>query len=974
MDYMIHQLLVRDDQPATPTPSTPAEQFLALVSDPFKTQMQGQAFLSALGVSMGVTAIIAIIFCFIRPYNTVVYAPRLRHADEKHAPPVLGKSPWAWVSPVITTKEEMLVEKVGMDATVFIRFIAMCRNMFLALSVVGCGILIPVYVVGGKQQTKGQLISTFTKMTPSFLIGMSFWGIVVAAWIINITVCFFLWWNYRAVTRLRRHYFESQEYQSSLHSRTVMVTEVPKTMTTDEGLIRIVDEVKNSTALPKAAIGRNVKGLPDLIEEHEELVRQLESVLAKYLKNPDKLPPTRPLCKPSKKDPEYVKGQTQKVDAIDYLTRRIQYIEKEVKAVRASVNSRDAMPYGFASYESVEEAHSVAYIARNKHPRGASIKLAPRPSDIIWKNLSLSPKTRKTRRIISNLWVVLLTLIWIAPNALIAVFLSNLNNLGLVWRAFNTQLHNHQKFWAVVQGVAAPTLTSLVYIFLPKIFRRLAMHAGDTTKTSRDRHVLGRLFAFFVFNNLIVFSVFGAVWQFAAAIIAAKQQNQDVLEAIKNGNVWNKIMIALCNVAPFWASYLTFRCVSAALDLSQLANFAIGFFKRKFMSPTPRELIEFSAPPPFDYASYYNYFLFYSTVAIVFSTIQPVVLPVTALYFVLDAWLKKYLVMYVFTTKTESGGLYWRVLFNRMLFAIFLCDVVVALMVYAKHEGTGNSWIAMLGSLVPLPFLILGFKKFCSGAYDNQCKFYSKGVISSEVIIDDDSKSTRSHNTVSVRFGHPALFKPLMTPMVHAKAQHMLADIYRGRLDDLDDDNDYDALADTYSDSYNMRHIRNKSSRANLMAMSNMSKSKKSSPFEFVNESDLDFENFKNRDDFRTGDGDLYGRPPSVSPSRTGTPVQHGRAGSIPQHFSPPGSLPPSLDRRPLPVSRDSERTFVSNGSGGGYMSSNLRSYSQEHGGQDGAGSGLDVHLLAAAAPIGSRGVEDPISRTTTPGENRYRG
>jgi hypothetical protein len=35
--------------------------------------------------------------------------------------------------------------------------------------------------------------------------------------------------------------------------------------------------------------------------------------------------------------------------------------------------------------------------------------------------------------------------------------------------------------------------------------------------------------------------------------------------------------------------------------------------------------VEWTAPPPFDYASYYNYFLFYATVAFCFATLQPIV-------------------------------------------------------------------------------------------------------------------------------------------------------------------------------------------------------------------------------------------------------------------------------------------------------------------------------------------------------------
>jgi hypothetical protein len=167
--------------------------------------------------------VVAIAFCFVRPFNATVYAPRLKHADEKHAPPPLGKSPWAWFAPVFRTKESLLVEKVGLDAAIFIRFTKMCRNIFLILTVVGCGLIIPVNVVGGKKLNSTKDISNFMRMTPQFMQGDIFWALVVTAWIIDITVCVFLWINYRAVTRLRREYFESPEYQNSLHARTLMV-------------------------------------------------------------------------------------------------------------------------------------------------------------------------------------------------------------------------------------------------------------------------------------------------------------------------------------------------------------------------------------------------------------------------------------------------------------------------------------------------------------------------------------------------------------------------------------------------------------------------------------------------------------------------------------------------------------------------------------------------------------------------------
>lgn len=101
----------------------------------------------------------------------------------------------------------------------------MVRNIFLVLSVFGCGILIPVNVVGGSAfYEQWDNIATLMKFTPQYIFGRKFWAFVVCSYLFQGTVCFFLWWNYRAVYRLKRAYFNSQDYQKSLHSRTLLVS------------------------------------------------------------------------------------------------------------------------------------------------------------------------------------------------------------------------------------------------------------------------------------------------------------------------------------------------------------------------------------------------------------------------------------------------------------------------------------------------------------------------------------------------------------------------------------------------------------------------------------------------------------------------------------------------------------------------------------------------------------------------------
>ena len=183
-----------------------------------------------MATSFGITAGTALAFSFLRPYNLGVYAPKLKHADEKHAPPpIVGRKPWSWVTPLWRIGEQELMTHVGLDATIFLRFTRMCRNMFLVLSLVGCCVLIPTHLtqtVIFESDDEGSDVTGLrwvNRMTPANVWNGAMWAQVAFAWSSDIIIAGFLWWNYRKVCALRRLYFNSPEYLASLHSRTLMV-------------------------------------------------------------------------------------------------------------------------------------------------------------------------------------------------------------------------------------------------------------------------------------------------------------------------------------------------------------------------------------------------------------------------------------------------------------------------------------------------------------------------------------------------------------------------------------------------------------------------------------------------------------------------------------------------------------------------------------------------------------------------------
>ncbi|KAI7292035.1 hypothetical protein KC315_g19570, partial [Hortaea werneckii] len=209
-------------------------EFLKLIASPFASELLGDAFLASLAVSFALGLGVVGLFCLVRPYNSVVYAPRAKHADTKHMPPPIDKGIFGWIPPLVRTKEQDMVNKVGLDGAIFIRFTKMLRNIFACLTVVGCGILIPVNLVSSNDTANN--VSFFLKMTPQYMYGkQAFWAYVAAAYIFDAIIFYFLWRNYKAVVRLRRAYFDSPDFQRSLHARTLLLTDIPKEFRSDEG-------------------------------------------------------------------------------------------------------------------------------------------------------------------------------------------------------------------------------------------------------------------------------------------------------------------------------------------------------------------------------------------------------------------------------------------------------------------------------------------------------------------------------------------------------------------------------------------------------------------------------------------------------------------------------------------------------------------------------------------------------------------
>ncbi|CAO3641975.1 unnamed protein product [Mucor fragilis] len=754
-----------------------------------------------LGINVGIAVGVLLLFNILRPNNSLVYAPKYKYAAKTKQPPELGHGFFAWFGPVMHTPDSVLIEKIGFDATLFIQFIRMIRRMLYFMTFIGVCIIIPINIVatsftGEWPPSPGVeflSISTINYYDGKFHGSNGdlnwYWCHAAGTWLYSLIIYVFLWKFYAGYVQLRQQYFESDDYQKSMHARSLMVFNVPPSMRSDEALGNWVHSLGLKYPAQQVCIGTQNTELATYVEDHEEAVRKLEIILSNHLKDGQ-------VIEGKKRPLERIGGYFGccggvKVDAINYYSEKVQELQEKITEARSRISTSKKTNYGWISYDKVSWAHANAkYLASSSSPlkslpkriEGAtpSIELAPQPKDIIWSNLSLNEHVKRTKRLIVTFIFYGFVFFWFIPSS----FLSASSNVKDFLRLFpgSTQfMKEHKTFVSLLSSWFTPIVMAIFFFILPKILRFMSQQQGYMTGTSLDRQVLAKLFIFFIINNLLVFTVSSTLIAVYAEIQKAVESGTTLTAqqffSTMSGNL-TQVAKNLSDVSTYWVNYVSLKGLGVIVDLAQVVVLLTVTLRKLFTRPSPRQLQEFTRPTAFDYPLFYNVLLFFFTVGLIYSVIAPLVLPFTMLYFLLATMVFKYLLMYVFVTAVETGGQIWRLLFNRLLVSTVLFQAIMI--------GVLNLKSARIPSLAvaPLPLITILFKIICSRRFDNRVYYYTPKMESTATARYDqdhkhgDNNATKAKNSIGFRFGDPAFFAELPVPMVHERVRHLLPKLY----------------------------------------------------------------------------------------------------------------------------------------------------------------------------------------------------
>ncbi|KAG8911760.1 hypothetical protein FRC01_005537 [Tulasnella sp. 417] len=680
-------------------------------------------------------------------------------------------------------KEPELLETIGLDAIAFLRFLRLLRWLFLAIAGLCCTVLIPIDFSYNTQHVPESNRNVLSSLTIANVQGQGRVFMHVAmSYIITLLVLGFVWRHCGELLRLRRRWFRSEEYNNTLYARTLMITRIPRQFQNDAALNHLLQLMQIPYPMTTVHIGRSFGRLPELIDYHNETVRSLETVLVRHMKG-GKVAEKRPTVTIG----GFFGSGGQQKDAIEYYTAKQTKAEATIEECRKKFGLNKAENYGFASMDSVPNAHIVPGMLAGKAPKGTIITVAPSPKDIIWPNLAKTRAVLIRNGVIAFFTLALvcgfntLPLLVVQSLAKLAVgsqyvpFFKNMSNLSPTSLSL---ISGDISELGVKRSILAPVAAALLGSIFPIIIRTVSKYQGAPTRSYLNHAVVTRYFSFLIISHLFIFSFIGIRISAAARVAGSVEHAgvNDYLAELKKHP--GAIPLTFVQESNFWLTYLCLRGCLAVFDLAQPVNVVWMSIKIRLFGRTPRDIREWTQPPSFGFAVHFSNMLFMAAVSLIYAPLAPLVPLCAAVVFWVSSVAYKHHLTFVSTTKVESGGLLWIPVMNCLMASLILMHVVMML-TNGLQMGWGTFyWISALPPIVG----VVVFQYFFLRKFINQFRWWipnHKEIAASNF---HPERADSKGSPLASRFGHPALHSELFIPMLPASMMPLLAQVYGGRL------------------------------------------------------------------------------------------------------------------------------------------------------------------------------------------------
>ncbi|KAJ2769348.1 hypothetical protein IWQ57_003143, partial [Coemansia nantahalensis] len=390
------------------------------------------------------------------------------------------------------------------------------------------------------------------------------------------------------------------------------------------------------------------------------------------------------------------------VDAIDYWRERFVAADGEFRRLRASIDRGDDYGHSttaFVTFEDAATAHMATQLSCYPNPGYMKARLAPEPRGVYWPNVWISSQRKWAGFTAKWACIFVIWAFWSVPVILFSSLLTPAS-LGKIFPALLSSDHNLLRAFL---STTVPSVFLLLFLnMLPWILKQVHFITGVRTKPDIDYSVMTKMWAFLVFNVVLVFGFSGTFWNL-------------IIDAVNRpGTIMQSLASNIPRVGTFFTGYILVLGVGyQPFKLLQLRP-VIWHIGRQWLCSTPRDYARLVSPVYIDWYSVYPYPLLVFGIAMIYSTFSPPVVVGAVIYYAIGYPVMKYLLLYVYFHPFETAGMAWPRVCRRMILSIILYQVVMLTFVIVK----GGGWYTF--SLVPIIVLYLWFFYFLGWSLEKQ--------------------------------------------------------------------------------------------------------------------------------------------------------------------------------------------------------------------------------------------------------------
>ncbi|KAF9540836.1 hypothetical protein EC957_003699 [Mortierella hygrophila] len=641
-------------------------------------------FVSALLFNGAVGIAIYFAFSIIRNWNKRVYQPRTYLVNEEIRSPELEGGLLKWIDASMRVHDNQLVDRIGLDAYVFLRFLRMSAILFSGFTLIGIPILIPLNVINGVDSRPGpggQLPNQTPSLTRlaigNVADGWRLWFHLALTALFSGATIYMLWMEMQEYTRRRHAYLMSEKHAKTPQSTTILVTAIPKGLNTEKALFEIFNRFPGGVR--SIWLNKNPSELIKLCEERDEIALKLEAAEYNYVqsaynqkakKDIDADEPVRPIGRTSA-----VPLVGPKVDLIEVYSQRLSELNRLIAEGRKA-GASSTLNSAFIRFHNQFAAHSAVQTVVHPTPfRMAPMFVEVSPLDVVWEHLNLDTVNKKGRHMIATAAASALILLWTFP----VLFVTGIANLDaliklLPFLKFLNDLPN--SIIGIIQGILPPLFLAILMAVLPIILTAMSKFEGHVRQSAITLAVMKKYYFFLVVNVLLLTSLGNGVIPTLQKLIKPAGGSGIQFSPM---DVISILASTLPAASTFFVTYALLQGLTGpAKELLQIAPLVLNYLFTKVLAKSPRQIWNVQGRlSSVNYGTLFPPQVLMFSIGMLYSTIAPIILPVVAFYFTMFYFVYRHQFLYVYYTPVETGGLAFPVAVKQAFTGIFIFQTTI---------------------------------------------------------------------------------------------------------------------------------------------------------------------------------------------------------------------------------------------------------------------------------------------------------